>query len=790
MEQRNESGEASSVRRIRWYQSLTFQLGLTWTVITLLSILVLGVALIGIAQRTQQENILRQQEKSAGQVALLISSYINGVANELSLFEGTQSLMALTSDEQKAALEQLLIRRRTVFSQIVLLAKSGRETVKVSTTRTYAPGDLVSQADSEAFLAAVSGETYISPIFVSPESGLLSVQVAIPVKATGSQIAGVLVAEANVARLWQDVARIEIGETGYAYLVDAEGRFLAYQEPSAVLQRYGEDMKQIPPVSDFVAGAQQEQTLLEYAGLNGQEVVGFFTPVTGTGWATIVELPTREAFASVRQMQIYLIGLTMLGLVITVGLGFVLLNRTLRPILQLTDVAREVGQGNLTIEAPVRTKDEVGVLATVFNSMTIQLRQTLDGLEQKVVERTRALQTSTEVSRRLSTILDQKQLVTEVVEQVKNAFNYYHAHIYIIDEAKGDLVMAGGTGEAGQTMLARGHKIPKGRGLVGRAAETNVPVLVADTSQDPDWLPNPLLPETKSEAAIPISVGEQVLGVLDVQHNVVAGLKQEDAELLQSIANQVAVAMRNISQYETTQKIASDMGVVANVGIATSTITDAATLLQEVVDLTRKSFNLYHAHIYLLNEAGDTLQLFAGAGEVGRRMVSEGRSIPLDSEKSLVARAARDRAGVVVNDVALDPGFLPHPLLPETHAEMAVPMLVAGKPIGVLDVQSELVGRFTEIDVSIQTTLASQVAIAVQNARSFAQAQKQAERETRLNLISQKIQGATTIESAMQIAARELGHALGKKSTMVTLNPGTASGEKHAKVKEATGGAQ
>jgi len=116
-------------------------------------------------------------------------------------------------------------------------------------------------------------------------------------------------------------------------------------------------------------------------------------------------------------------------------------------------------------------------------------------------------------------------------------------------------------------------------------------------------------------------------------------------------------------------------------------------------------------------------------------------------------------------------------LLPRTRAEMAVPMLVSGKVIGVLDVQSEQVNRFTDTDVNIQTTLASQVAVALENARSLALAQKQAERETTLNTIAQKIQSTATIEAAMQITARELGHALGKRQTLVALDPATLAGD-------------
>ncbi|MBI4770258.1 MAG: GAF domain-containing protein, partial [Chloroflexi bacterium] len=168
-------------------------------------------------------------------------------------------------------------------------------------------------------------------------------------------------------------------------------------------------------------------------------------------------------------------------------------------------------------------------------------------------------------------------------------------------------------------------------------------------------------------------------------------------------------------------KRATELQTVARVSTAASTVLEARILLQNVVDLTKDSFGLYHAHLYLIDEPTGMLVLAAGAGEVGRRMVSEGRSIPLNRAQSLVARAAREREAVVVNDVRAVPDFLPHPLLPDTRSEMAIPMIVGDQLLGVFDVQHDQPNYFTEEDVRIQTTLAAQVAVALQNANLYAE---------------------------------------------------------------------
>ncbi len=370
--------------------------------------------------------------------------------------------------------------------------------------------------------------------------------------------------------------------------------------------------------------------------------------------------------------------------------------------------------------------DYEGTLSKVLITMVdITGRKQLEQqVQELLVRRTRQVETSTEIAQEIALAPALDDLFRRVVNLVQERFGYYHAHVYLLTGE--ELVMQEGTGEAGRQMKAAGHKITLAaeESLVARAARIGQPVLVPDVSQEPSWLPNPLLPATKSELAVPIKLRDEVLGVLDVQSAAEGGLTQADLILLMGLCGQIAVAINNRrtederkQAEEALAKRAAELEAVAQVSTAASTTLEADKLLQEVADLTKERFDLYHAHIYLLSETGDRLNLVAGAGDVGRQMVAEGWSIPLEQEQSLVVRVARTRQGVIFNDVSTTSGWLANPLLPDTRSEMAVPLIVGDRVLGVLDVQADVIDRFTDEDVHIQTTLAAQVAAVLENAR-------------------------------------------------------------------------
>jgi signal transduction histidine kinase len=166
------------------------------------------------------------------------------------------------------------------------------------------------------------------------------------------------------------------------------------------------------------------------------------------------------------------------------------------------------------------------------------------------------------------------------------------------------------------------------------------------------------------------------------------------------------------------RKRIAELKVAAEVGTA-ATILNRAELIHTAVELIKVRFGLSYVHIFLLDHRRTRLKLAAAAGEIGQQLVADHPSILLDQPQSLIARAARTKQPVVANNVLMTPDYLPHPLLPDTQAELAVPMMVGEEVLGVLDIQSAQLNSFSDDDVSIHTILAGQIANALRNATLF-----------------------------------------------------------------------
>lgn len=288
--------------------------------------------------------------------------------------------------------------------------------------------------------------------------------------------------------------------------------------------------------------------------LDGEPTLTLGTKIVRAPWLVLVRIPTSTIQTDLNRQVGSSVSLTLLIVVLVTLLALAITRWFTRPIVRLTRISEQVAGGNLDIRADESGLDELGILGKTFNSMTRQLKETLEGLEGTVAERTRALELSSDVSRRLSTILDPEKLLSEVVELLQDTFNYYHVHIYLVDSDRQDLILAGATGEAGRIMLGLGHRIETGRGVIGRVAESGTQIHIPDVRRDPDWLPNPLLPETQSELATPIFLSERLIGVLDIQQNKVNGLTNQDVDLMRGIVSQIAIALNNADQYREIQQ--------------------------------------------------------------------------------------------------------------------------------------------------------------------------------------------------------------------------------------------
>jgi PAS domain S-box-containing protein len=441
-------------------------------------------------------------------------------------------------------------------------------------------------------------------------------------------------------------------------------------------------------------------------------------------WYAVVIQNKAQALAPVSQAQnsALFTGGVILAVFIVLAIGIA--RFVTAPLGRLREAAVRIGQDkDWNTRVDVTSGNEYGQLGQAFNTMASELQGVFGELESRIAARTTDLETASEIAAAANQTRQREELLSLTVNLIRDRFDFYYVQAYLVDDAEEFAVLADGTGYVGRRLLGRQHKLPlDGQSLVANSVKSTEIIVVQDTAADPRWLPNELLPETKSEIVVPLRSSAGIIGVLDIQHNVSNAFEESQQRLFRTLADQLAVTFENVFLLDSAEERAKKLATVAEVSIEAATERDVTKMLRAASKLTRDNFNLYHAHVYLIEQEKNVLNLAAGAGEVGSQMMENKHRIALDNDNSIVVQAVRRREPVIENDSSKAPFFLPNPLLPETRAELAVPMIVGDEVIGVLDVQATSIGRFTDEDAQVLQILSAQLAVAVLNVRTVEEA--------------------------------------------------------------------
>lgn len=336
-----------------------------------------------------------------------------------------------------------------------------------------------------------------------------------------------------------------------------------------------------------------------------------------------------------------------------------------RPIISLSRAAEKIAAGDLDTRVFVDTEDELSTLAVSFNNMALQLQNTLQGLEGRIAERTESLELAAEVGRSVSQVRSLDVMLKDAAELIRSRFNLYYVQVYLTDAQQSSLVLKSGTGQVGEELLSRSHRLPlQTSSINGRAAIEKRSVVVADTAASPTFKANPLLPETRSEMAVPLLVGEKVVGVLDLQSSQPGALNKDVLSAFEALAGQLAIAIQNANFLAETQEARAEVEAQAR-------------------RLTRANWSEYLDAVHAPEVMG-----FVYEGEQVKSITDSAMDLPVESENTLVA-----------------------------------PITVTGEPLGNLVVEMEGESPITRTDELVQN-VARQVAQQIENLRLLETAER------------------------------------------------------------------
>ena len=394
-------------------------------------------------------------------------------------------------------------------------------------------------------------------------------------------------------------------------------------------------------------------------------------------------------------LQLQSILFSLLALALGAGFSYYISSSLSRPINDLIQTLNRIEQGDLTQRAPVSATDELGIVMVQFNRVVARLEALQGTLEQQVVERTRQLAATNEVGRVAASSLDPEQLLARVTPLFHEQFGYYFAAIYLLDPSGKWAELKEATGEAGRVLRQNRHRLEvMGKSMVGGAIRERSPRIAQIASEEKQRFENPLLPYTRSEIALPLMVGDRVLGALNVQSTREADFGPQVIETMKNMASQVTMALENARLFQEAQQIIKEMRAVQ----------------QQYLFESWNGFS--EDHTVLEYRIGDE------------------------------------------ND--------------ENVKTLEVPISLRDQALG----QILLEGReeWTPEQHSLVDAVATQAAIALENARLVSESRQIALRERMVAEINTRIWSSTTIDAVLQTAIKELGRRLDASSATVELH--------------------
>jgi GAF domain-containing protein/HAMP domain-containing protein len=773
----------------------------------IISIIVLQNARQAGVERLSAISALKQSEIDAWvasqQEDLALITLIPDTRSKLLYVLSAETQDALVGATQNQLLEYLsaVTSKGGSFEELFLLDASGQ--VLLSSD----PSQIGASHARQAYFVNGQAGPYFYPPHYSLYTAALSMVVAQPVQDDSGRVWGVLAGRLDLDWL-ASVMHEEsgLGQTGETYLVNAAGILL--MPPRFGHELTQEQGQQVRPLELRTEGIKQGLALgmsgsevhvgwNVYTNYRGRSVLGVYRWLPNLESVLLTEQEVGETLALAR--TILATGLVILLLVSGVSVGTALLvsRRITSPIVGLTTVANLIATGDLSYEVPyVERQDEIGALARAFSQMKQQLQDLITDLERQIVERTRQwqetnyklqrratqLETVALVGQAITSILNVDELLLDVVNLIRARFSFYHAGVFLIDEDGEWAMLRQATGEAGQRMLTRKHRLAVGgQSIVGWVTSNRQPRIALDVGADAVHFKNPDLPGTRSEMALPLIVGDRLLGALDVQSTQEAAFDEEDMATLSLMADQVAVALDNALKFSQEAAILEATSPLyrASRGIAMATNLD--DVVGSIVDHSAGP-HVDHCAIHLYTPATEGSELSWVEIAAARDGASElpnppGTRYPV-KDSNLMEYLRQEAADpVVVSDLLIEGvddriDTETYQLLTDTlqlRAVLMLPITVARRLLGLLLVASRRPHIWSDTELRTFRSLSDHAAVAVENIRLLEEAEARANREQAIRQLTEQMRRAVDVETILKTTVARLGDVMGVPRVYVRL---------------------